>query len=302
MGAVTTVFVRKVIEAAESEVDTQALMESVGLEPGSAVDVAHMISDVAYYGLLERIARSISDPTGFPLRVGASMQCDDYGAFGFAWKTAPTLRVSIARAERYWRLLTSVSEYELQHHENSASFILNRSGERRLGLRLSNENSLASVVSIIREVSPVPFYPLKVQFKHAPPEQTGAHTRYFGCECDWETELDAITISSEHLGMSNRKGDDALSRFFADHLDQELQQILRDETVGQLVRNAIAGSLSEGVPKAATIARRLGLGERTLQRRKFSGTARRCQEGAGRKLPGQQRLFNCRDCFPDRVF
>jgi hypothetical protein len=150
MGAVTSLFVRKVIAAAGTCVDGQALLRSVGLDPGADGDPAEMVSDMAYYGLLERIAESLGDATDFPLLVGASMQCDDYGAFGLAWKTAPTLRESFARAERYWRLLTSVSEHEVRRAGDDAWFLLHRAGARRLGLRLSNESTLASVVALSR--------------------------------------------------------------------------------------------------------------------------------------------------------
>lgn len=267
MGAVTSVFVRKVVDAVSKEVDANALLQSVGIEPDAATDVGTMVSDVAYYGMLERIAHSIDDATDLPLRVGGSMQCEDYGAFGLAWKTAPTLRASIARAERYWRLLTSVSEYELRLNGDEAAFVLNRTGERRLGMRLSNENSIASAVSIMREISQAPFAPNKALFKHPSPKAVSAHERYFGCPCVWEADFDALVFPSASLESQNQKGDAALARFFTSHLDEELNRVLREETIGQRVRNTIAGSLSEGVPKAPTIARRLGLSERTLQRR-----------------------------------
>ncbi|MEM8795540.1 MAG: AraC family transcriptional regulator [Pseudomonadota bacterium] len=267
MGAVTSVFVRKVVNAVREEVDASSLLKSVGIDPDADMDVRAMVSDHAYYGMLERIARTIDDATGLPLRVGGSMRCDDYGAFGLAWKTAPTLRGSIARAERYWRLLTSVTDYELRQDDDKAIFVLNRAGERRLGLRLSNENSLASVVSIIREISPVPFSPLKVLFKHPAPETVAAHELYFGCPCVWEADLDALVLSAEALATENQKGDAALSAFFTSHLDDELEQVQREETIGEQVRATIAASLSDGVPKAQMIAKRLGLSERTLQRR-----------------------------------
>ena len=267
MGAVTSLFVRKIIHAVENEVDAAALLHSVGLEPSSDINVGQMVSDTAYYDLLERIAHSVPDATDLPLRAGENMRCDDYGAFGLAWKTAPTLRDSIARAERYWRLLTSVSEYELRHLGSDARIVLHRAGERRLGMRLSNEATLASIVSIIRQVSPDPFSPLDVQLKHPPPASVAAHESYFGCQVFWEKDLDALLIPSEALTRSNRMGDGAITRFLLTHLDSELQRIATGSSLGQMVQDVIATALSEGVPKVPSVARRLGLRERTLQRR-----------------------------------
>ncbi len=267
MGAITSLFVRKVVAAAGAGVDQAALLRSIGLDPRAEANVADVVSDQAYYDLLERVAASLDDATELPLRVGASMRCDDYGAFGLAWKTAPTLRASLSRAERYARLLTSVAAYEVRRAAGGAFFVLHRAGERRLGLRLSNEATLASVASIIREVSTAPFTPLEVHLKHAPPRATAAHAAYFGCPVVFEADFDALLISSEALARPNRLGDEGVTRFLTDHLDRELEKLRAAPSLEELVRDAIAGALSDGVPKMATVARRLGMSERTLQRR-----------------------------------
>lgn len=267
MGAVTSVFVRKVIRAAGEALDQAALLRSVGLDPQGDADLAQMISDTAYYALLEQIAALTGGAVQLPLRTGGSMVCDDYGAFGLAWKTAPTLRASFARAERYWRLLTSVTQYEVRAAGADALFILHRAGERRLGLRLSNEASLASVVAISKEVSTAEFRPREVCFQHPAPATTRAHEAYFGCPVAWGEELDAIRVSSESLEQPNRLGDEGVTRFLLDHLDQELGRVRGEGSLEELVQDAIAQSLSSGAPKMSLVARRLGLSERTLQRR-----------------------------------
>ena len=89
MGRVTTLFARKVAEEVEGGVDKDALLRSVGLERSGSVDPSHMIEDTAYYEFLERAAAVDPRATTLPLRVGAAMRCDDYGAFGLAWKSAP---------------------------------------------------------------------------------------------------------------------------------------------------------------------------------------------------------------------
>jgi AraC-like DNA-binding protein len=266
MGAITALFARKLVRAAGPAIDQSELLRSIGLSPDGG-SVEEMVSDLAYYDLFERVARAVGDATDLPLRTGRSMRCDDYGAFGLAWKTAPTLRASLARAERYWRLLTSVSEYEVRPVEDGAYFILHRSGERRLGMRLSNEATLASVVSIVREVLPLPFVPREVHLRHPPPSTLHAHRAYFGCPVRFDSELDALLISSEALVGPTRQADDALTRFLLDHLDAELRRVEADRPLEAMVRDAIARSLSEGVPRMQEIARRLGLSERTLQRR-----------------------------------
>jgi len=266
MGKITALFVRKVIAAAGADADQNALLGSVGLTT-DATDVKTMIPDTEYYTLLEQIAANLADATDFPLRVGASMCCDDYGAFGMAWKTAPTLRGSAVRAARYARLLTSVAEYEVREHDAGAYFLLLRSGVRSFGLRLSNEATLASALSIMREVSPEPLVPLEVHFRHAAPASLAAHKTYFGCPVIFGSTLDGLLMSDETLSRANRLGDPAIAQFLKPHLDTELQAVSRQTSFEQTLLRRISDQLSEGPPRAADMARTMGMSERTLHRK-----------------------------------
>lgn len=266
MGYVTSLFARKMIAAAGAGVDAAALLRSAGLDPDGAWDPGIMVSDTAYYDLLERIGQQ-TDVTELPLRGGASMRCDDYGALGLAWKAAPDLKGSFARVERYARLWTSVVEYELRRDERGMLFILHRSGPRRLGMRLSNEATLASAVSLARQVCPQPFAPLEVRIRHGAPKSTAAHEDWFGCPVRFGADLDALLLSPETLARSNRLGDEGITRYLISHLDTELAEIRHEGALVHKARDAIAQGLSEGMPKMADIARGLGLSARSFHRR-----------------------------------
>jgi len=54
MGAVTSLFLRKVVGTLREQTDEAALLASVGLDPAAPPDPSLMISDSAYYALLER--------------------------------------------------------------------------------------------------------------------------------------------------------------------------------------------------------------------------------------------------------
>lgn len=153
MGQVTSLFVRKVISIADDRVDKDALLRSVGIEPDGPIDTSQMVADTEYYAFLEQVAAVDGNAVTLPLRAGAAMRCDDYGAFGLAWKSATDLRGSYARAERYARVLTSVATYEVETTAGAAFVHLHRAGERSLGMRLSNEATIASIASISRQVA-----------------------------------------------------------------------------------------------------------------------------------------------------
>jgi len=148
MGKITTLFIKKVLAEVEADIDNDAFLHSLGIAPACLQDPSHMLPASAYYAFLEKLTTVDKNPITLPLRAGAAMRCDDYGAFGLAWKSANDLRGSYDRAERYAHVLTSVSTYEVEKTDVGAFMHLHRDGERRLGMRLSNEATIASIASI----------------------------------------------------------------------------------------------------------------------------------------------------------
>ncbi|MEM8995592.1 MAG: AraC family transcriptional regulator [Acidobacteriota bacterium] len=271
MGHVTSLFVRKVAAQVDPGIDRSELLRSIGLDPEASVDPKKTVGAEDYYDWLESIAARDRRATSLPLRVGASMRCDEYGAFGLAWKSAPDLRASYRRAERYAQVLTNVTTYSLEPAGDGGAYLnLHRGGERRLGLRLSNEASLASIVAISREASSQPFTPLRVEIKHPAPAELDDHVDYFGCPVRFDADRDALLVSRHALAAPNKLGDSGLSTFFDGHLEGEVSELTDAESTPSLadrVKRHVGGALSDGVPAVSDVARRLGLSGRTLQRR-----------------------------------
>lgn len=266
MAYVTSLFARKMVAAAGAGIDPKATLAAAGIDHDAPWDPKVMIPAVAYYDMLEAMAEQV-DVTELPVHVGASMRCDDYGALGLAWKAAPTLYGSCARIERYARLWTGVVSYELRPDPLGTLFILHRAGARRLGLRLSNEATLASAVSLSRQVCPVPFSPVEVFVQHAAPNSIAFHEDWFGCPVTFGSDLDAVLISQEAMDRPNILGDEGISRYLMSGLDAELAEFKQLPPLVTDAKEAIAQSLNEGTPLMSDIAKSLGLSARSLHRR-----------------------------------
>lgn len=267
MGQITSLFAHKVIGQVSPGVETRDALNSLGLRPEGPVDSSQMVAAGAYYDFFAELARRDPDGLTLPLRVGASMRCDDYGAFGFAWKTATTLAGSYERAEQFGRRLTNVSTYSVERAADGAFFHLHRAGERHLGLRLSNEATIASVAAISQEVSEARFIPRAVYFTHEAPGPSAAHEAHFGCRVHFAADRDAILVSAEQLAAKNRLSDKGLSAYFDRRLKEEIASRDREDGLDQQVRHVVAQRLSDGVPTLSGVAEALGIGARTLQRR-----------------------------------
>lgn len=267
MSEITSLYVHKVLEQVADGVATADLLQRLGMRPDAPIDPKKMVSSDAYYDFFAEISRR--DPFGvtLPLRIGATMRCDDYGAFGLAWKSAPSLRGSYVRSERYGRVLGRAEAYTLQRTNDGWFFNLEKAGDGRLGMQLSNEASMSAVDVISKEVSSAPFAPLAVYFKHPARGDVELCESHFGCPVHFSSGRDALLVSEESIDAPNTLGDETIAQFFDRHLEGELASLEQEASLEHDVRRAVTSRLSEGVPSLSEIASELGLGSRTLQRR-----------------------------------
>jgi AraC-like DNA-binding protein len=226
-----------------------------------------MVSTSNYYDFFA--ALTDRDPLGLtlPLRIGSAMRCDEYGAFGLAWKSAPNLRGSYNRSERYGRVLGSAETYSLEPTSDGLFYNLEKAGDGRPGMLLSNEASMSAIDTISKEVSTESFVPLAVYFKHAPRGDRSIYESHFGCPVHFESGRDALLVSEERIDTPNKLGDETIANFFDRHLEEELASLTTDDGLEQQVRSAVANVLSEGIPALSLIASEVGIGARTMQRR-----------------------------------
>lgn len=267
MGQITSLYVYKVVGQASDGVETRDLIESLGLAPDGPIDPARMVPSADYYRFFAALSERDPDGLRLPLRIGAAMRSDEYGAFGLAWKSAPDLRGSYARSERYGHVLGSAETYSMERTAEGVFFSLDKAGDGSLGMLLSNEASMSAVATISQEVSTAPFTPKGIFFKHHPRGDVSVYEAHFGCPVHFETEQDAILVTDDMLAVPNKLGDETIATFFDRHLAAELAAMTDDTGLEQRVRIAVSQTLSEGVPSVTDIASQLGVSGRTLQRR-----------------------------------
>ncbi|WP_171230895.1 AraC family transcriptional regulator [Ruegeria sp. HKCCA6707] len=272
MGWISTVFVHKALNAAVTlecvDPETRlALFASVGLDPSAPVDPGAMISDGDFFALLERIADIGDRGRSVAIHMGALMRCNDYGAFGLAFKSAPNLLGSYARVERFGKVVTSIANFRVGQVGPSVFMEVIQGRDRRLGLKMTNELALAAATSISREVSDDDFSPVAVHLMSDRPNDDGAYQEHFRCPIHFGADRDALEVLTTIASRANRLSDDGMSKFFETHLDTQLSQIDDTSELERRVVDQIGEVLSEGVPTLAEVAVRLGMSTRTLQRR-----------------------------------
>ncbi len=266
-GVISAIFIGKIAAAATAEgMNRSELLAICGVNAEQPIDPAQMVPADAHYGLWEAILTTL-DSAGFPIRYACTLRADDYGAFGLATKTAPTLRESLNRAHRYLRVLTNTSWLEISESDSIVTVFFRREGARRLGMRCANEAAVAELVSHSREITGVPFTPNCVRFRHSAPNDLAEHEHFFGCPLHYEQESDSVEFDRSVFDLNLPKADDGLSRFVLGHLDKVVTDMGEHRSLERSLKSLICDTMPDGPPKMTDVARRIGVSRRTLARR-----------------------------------
>ncbi len=265
MRAVPGAVIRRIAEVSSGPESRDQLLKSVGLSPhADPIGRRHeIVEEDAYYDILERA--TAEEDFALPFRYAGTVEVDDFGALGLAFKTASSVREALLRMVRYILVLSDTVEYELRDVADGGAFVLNRPSHRR-GARLANECALAADISLLRQITGTKMTPIAVSFRHRQPKSTKHHRAFFGCPVRFDDRVNALHLSNENLQTRTRLADEGLSAFILATLD-EMKRAKTERTLPAQVHRAVTDSLPDGGHNKPQIARRLGMSERTLHRR-----------------------------------
>lgn len=225
------------------------------------------IPDVEYFDLLEWIRCRHGDDVALLDAYAKLIRVDDIGVLGLAIKTSPTLRTSLERIERYWRVVTDTAVYCLEDTGNRVFLRLETRTAHHPVLEFRNEGALAGMARNMRLFVAGALVPEYVSFRHACRGDPEGYVVQFGCPVQFGAERDAIALTPASLDLTNRLGDAAVSDFLTSHLEREIGSLRDDPSLRAALLRRLTPALSDGVPQVADIAREMGMSERTLYRR-----------------------------------
>lgn len=272
MGYISTIFACRALELCCADQPDSAgiqkrLLKASGIKPALLKGRDKMISNADFFLLLELIDKECHSGRSIGFRVGASMRCDDYGAFGLGFKSAIDLGGSFKCVERYGKVVTNVANFSISRSSKSTWMTVPAASTDRLGEIMTTEMALAAATALSREVSGEAFSPVQLSFRHAAPEDDSFATAFFRSPVRFGADRNGIKVDNTSLASENRLGDAKIAEFFAQHLDAELKKRGTAQTLESQVMALVTRSLSQGPPRVEDIAGHLCMSRRTLQRR-----------------------------------
>jgi AraC-like DNA-binding protein len=253
--------------AAASGVDPVALQADTGFDARRATDPDARIPLHLEERLWEEAARRSGD-AAFGLHAAERLRPGVFDVLDYAVRTAPTARLALERLARYNRLEHDVAVFTLIDRGEWTRIEHGFAHPGATPCRHASEFTLASLVVIGTQITGTPLEPKSVEFRHAAPASTAEHTRLFGVEPHFGAAVNALELNRLWLQRPCPTADPALSRVIERHAEALLAaRPDPTESTASRVRRLLTQALGEGETTLASMATRLKLSERSLQRR-----------------------------------
>ena len=261
----TTITVRMVLKACESAgVDTDELLKLSEIDRETAEHPDGEVSFNQMRAFWQNAFRMSGNPF-LGIAAAEHVEVGDYKCLDYLTLNAATLGDSIENFCRFMILINTWIGWEIEKkHDRVICRMLPKAG-------VIPPHSYEFVFSIYtkraRQTTHEDWEPKLVRFPFPPPQDTQAHRNYFRTDIEYDAPAAELVIAKDSWEQTLPNADAQLLKVMDEHAQLLLsKRILPDDFVGQ-VRKEIIRDLHGGEALRDTIANRLNMSPRTLQRR-----------------------------------
>jgi AraC-like DNA-binding protein len=241
------------------------LLTKAGVDPELLKNPDARISREAMDALWEAIPRCVGDES-FGLHVAEqSAATGSLDLVEYIIRNSPDLGTAYRKAMRYQQLVHDDASFQMEVRVDCAR--LSWKYPTSYVARHENEWALAMLVLLGRRVTGVDWAPRAVAVMHPAPSDTAEHRRIFQAPITFSHDVNELIIDREILARPVLGADPSLYALLARHAEERLARIPVVEDFLEQVRRQISAGLEGGAPEARDVARKLGLSQRSFERR-----------------------------------
>jgi AraC-like DNA-binding protein len=263
---VAVAFLRALVDRTESAgVDATAVLRDAGISRAILADPNGWVPVDAMARAWILASERATDPD-FGLHGAETLPIGVYGVLEFATISSPNILETLERVARYYRLMGAMSELGLEVSRDRARVTLRPVlSIEPARLRHYHEYTLGFLVARGRMLGGEAVKPSEVRFMHPAPASTAEHARVFRAPVRFAQPMNELVVPRAVLDLPLRTANPAA--FVA--LGQAGETMLGGDANDMLegARAATRAALDGGDVRLETVARRLRVGSRTLQRR-----------------------------------
>ena len=251
--------------AEEVGLDPRAMLRRLGID-SRALDQPELRLPADNVLELFELSAELSGCETFGLRMAHGRRLPDYGPISLVMAHQKTARDALQVLVRYQRMLNEVLLISVEDQPDGLVMVREELLSDRLrSLRQSYEICVGTLAEIFRGPTGPTLTSYAVHFTHAPPKDLSLHRRMFGPDLHFNSSFNGLVCTRAAMDAHNRLADADLAR----HAERFIATMPYADatTLTAEVQKAIHQFLPENGAAIAVVAARLGMNERTLQRR-----------------------------------
>jgi len=258
---------RAIINAcARLGLDTAQILQAARLDPAALLDPDARIP-LEQVEALWRKAYELSNDPNLALHAIEVVPFGAYRVIDFLASSAPTVGTALAKVSDYFPIIHEVVRLPYAVGDDTVTFAVEAPSRPATITRPYAEYALAAVFLRTRIGTNQRFPLMRVEFSHPRPADISEHERIFECPARFGAETCRMVIARDVWDTPRTGGDPDLFSVLDAHARMLLDQRHTPADIVGRVREAIEAELRGGDPRLESIARRLALSPRTLQRR-----------------------------------
>jgi AraC-like DNA-binding protein len=246
-------------------VDSAQLAESAGVNMQASFAPTHVLQAVQLRRIWHQAFELMPDPLlGF--KVGPDLPLQSIGVAGLVLLHCQNLRAALQSVVRYQRLCPTGTHISLRKVKGGL-VLHTREEPCVLPMHPAEIDSMfAGLLRILNECANTPLRPLHVTLPGAPGASAADYKAFFGCQVTLRSAVLQMQFADKVLDQPWPLADPALERSLRVRADAMLQTTRHTD---KLVDTVQAQITLEGFARARcdSVAKALGMSERTLQRR-----------------------------------
>lgn len=256
----------RILRVAESYgLDPNSLLDGIGLAEDQIQDPDARIPVEKTIQLWRRVANLIDNPD-LGLKAGSTFKLRDGGVVGYAMMHGESLLGALKRLVRFAKVLNQRADLSLE--DLGDRWRLQALHQPLLpNFRQPIDEGIAGLMTAFKEVIGRNVVAAEIHFNYDKPESTAELRHLLGPNLQFDQPAAAIVLWDRDVRAPSTEPDASLTRYMDELAEIHLQALPKLDSFAEKVRHAVWPHLSEGLPSIQSVATRLAISTRSLQRR-----------------------------------
>ena len=245
--------------------DVERLLLAAHIQPADLVDASARFG-VDQISRLWSLAVEWSGNEALGLDLQLAGRFGSFDAVAHAMISSTTLANAMDNLGRYLVLISDATTYD-RHVENANSWVsLGHTGNAHQIPPQRTAYGMVILVALSRWLTHTEVQPLEVRFEFPAPRNLFPYKATFQCPMRFNQPSSSVLFSERDMALLLPTRNPTLLDLHARYMQEQLS-VLVDAPASQRVRDALSRCLMHGEPLRQTIAAKLSISDRTLQRR-----------------------------------